>query len=100
MGRGEGNVPARVPILRKGDVLKNHGEAIDERDDRVALGDRQRAARHEIVLQVDEEEDVACAGLQTVVYRRVLGHGEPPTALRPHGDDGVDCAVKERPRAV
>ena len=48
----------RVPVLGQHDIGEASAEAIDERDDRIAVGDRQRAAGHEIVLHVDDEQDV------------------------------------------
>jgi hypothetical protein len=46
-------------------------------------------------LQVDEEEDVACAGFQTVVHRRVLGHGELPIARRSLTATRDECSLRQ-----
>jgi hypothetical protein len=61
-----------MPILGQDDIGEALAEAIDERDDRIAVGDRQRAAGHEIILHVDDEKDVP------FVDRNASGHGVTP----------------------
>jgi hypothetical protein len=61
-------VPGRVPILRKDHVLEFRRQPIDEGNDGVALGDRERAAGHKVILQVDEQEKVAYARPATLVH--------------------------------
>src|SRR5262249_43683395 len=56
-----------MPILRQDHVAKARSDAIDDRDDLVAAGNRKLAARTEVVLDVDHHQDVAfadrdCAG--------------------------------------
>jgi hypothetical protein len=85
VGRCKGNVPARAPVLREGHLPKYPGQPIDERNDGVAPGDRQRAAWHEVVLQVDEEKYVARARLVTIAHRILKGRldaARPPEAAR------------------
>ena len=50
MRGGERNVPRRMPILRQHHVLEPLGNRIDQRDDLVALADRQTTARNKAVL--------------------------------------------------
>src|SRR5207248_2345866 len=68
MGAGEGDVIARMPVLRQHDVGKARGEAVDDRNDPVALGHGERAARHEVVLHVDDDQD-AFFGSRTISTR-------------------------------
>ena len=50
---------ARVPVLRKDDMLEAPRELIHEGDDLVAFVDGERPARAEVILEVDDEECVA-----------------------------------------
>src|SRR2546421_7600462 len=59
VGGGEGGVARRVPVLREDDVREPLRDPVHERDDRVAFLDGQRPARHEAVLDVDDQEHVA-----------------------------------------
>jgi len=61
-------VPGRVPVLRQHDMRELFREPVDERHDRVAAGNRQKAARTEIVLHVDHDEDVAFADRQLFAH--------------------------------
>jgi hypothetical protein len=45
-----------VPVLSEDDVVKPFCEGVDDGDYGVAVCDRQCAARHEIVLDVDDQE--------------------------------------------
>ena len=45
-----------MPVLRRNDEVETFPNSIDDRDDLIAFRDRQRAAGHEIVLDVDEDE--------------------------------------------
>ena len=49
-------MPGRVPVLRQHDRGEALAQLVDERDDLVAAGDRQAAARAEIVLNVDDDQ--------------------------------------------
>src|SRR5579884_1317412 len=51
-----------MPILRQNDVREPSGEAIDDRNHLVAARNRQRAARAEIILNIDYKENVALPG--------------------------------------
>ena len=55
---GEGLVLRRVPVLRQHHVLEAAREAVDERHHLVAARHRELAARAEIILHIDDEEDV------------------------------------------
>ena len=48
----------RMPVLRQDHVLVLGDHPVDDRDDVVAAGHRQRAAGAEIVLQIDDHEGV------------------------------------------
>ena len=58
VGCGEGDVLGGMPVLGKDDVVEFFGEGVDEGDDGVAVFDSQRAAGHEVVLDVDDEKGV------------------------------------------
>ena len=45
-----------MPVLRENDILETTCETVDHRHDFVAMRDRQRAARNEIVLHIDDDE--------------------------------------------
>ena len=53
---------ARVPILGQRDMRKTRGQAIEQRHDLVAARDRKLAARAEVVLNIDDQQNVAIAG--------------------------------------
>src|SRR5260370_38788682 len=52
-----------MPIVGQHDMAEAHGEPIDDRHDRVAVGDRERAAGAEIVLHVDDQQQIVVANL-------------------------------------
>ena len=56
---------ARVPVLRQHHMRESRGQAIDQRHDLVAARHRQPAARTEVVLDVDDQQDVAIADRRT-----------------------------------
>ena len=58
MRGGEGQMAARMPILRQHHMGKLRGQAIDQRHDLVAAGHREAAARTEVVLDVDDQQDI------------------------------------------
>jgi hypothetical protein len=58
MAAGKGAVPRRMPVLGQHHVLEALAEPVHQRDNLVAAGHRERAARAEIVLHVDDEENV------------------------------------------
>jgi hypothetical protein len=47
-----------MPILRQRDMLKTLGEAIDDRHDGIAVGHRERAARAEIHLHINNQQQI------------------------------------------
>src|SRR4029079_7909837 len=63
---GEGDVIGRVPVLRQDNILKALGDRIDERHDRIALFNRQTAARGETVLYVDDQQRIAVSDFDLV----------------------------------
>ena len=58
MARRERTVSGGMPILRQRHMVELLGKPIDDRHDRIALGDRKRAAGAEIILHVDNEQQV------------------------------------------
>ena len=58
VGGSEGDVLLRVPVLGEDDMVEFLGEGVDEGDYSVAIGDREIASGHEVVLDVDNEEGV------------------------------------------
>ncbi len=50
VGRGERGVARRVPVLRDHDMGEPADQGVGDRDHRVALADRERAAGHEVGL--------------------------------------------------
>src|ERR1700678_905968 len=58
MVRGERCMAGRVPVLGEDDVFKMAGEAVDLRHDFVTAGNSELAARAEIALHVDDEEQI------------------------------------------
>ena len=56
VGRRKRDVMRRVPILRHHDVLEVLGDAVDDRNDLIAVFDRKAAAGQETVLHVDHNE--------------------------------------------
>jgi hypothetical protein len=71
MSAGEGAVPWRMPILGQRDMLKALAEPVRHRHDPIALAHRERAARAEIILDIDDKQKVALFGAhdRTLVYR-------------------------------
>ena len=65
---GEGGVALGVPVLREEDVVKEWRDSMDDGNDSVALGHGQRAARAEVVLDVNSEEDVVGGGVHITLY--------------------------------
>jgi hypothetical protein len=55
--RGEGNVVTRMPVLREDDIPEARAQAIHERHDLMAARHGERAAGHEVVLQIDDDQD-------------------------------------------
>ena len=58
VGGGEGDVLGGVPVLGEDNVVELFCEGVDEGDYGVAVFDGQCSARHEVVLDVDDEEGV------------------------------------------
>ncbi len=59
--RSERLVVRRVPILGQDNVAKLSSQTVDHRDDLVAVRHRQRTLRTKVVLDVDDEKNVAFA---------------------------------------
>ena len=58
MGRGEGCVVGCMPVLGEDDVRKMRSDVVNWGENCIAVRNGQRAARAEVVLYVDDEEDV------------------------------------------
>ncbi len=54
----EGAVVGRMPVARGDHEVEAVEELVDRPGDPIAVGDRQRAARREVVLEVDDQEGV------------------------------------------
>ena len=54
----ERTVARRMPILGQHHVIKAFGETVDNRHHGIAFGNRKRAARTEIVLHIDYQQQV------------------------------------------
>ena len=50
-----------MPVLRQHDMTKARRQTIDDRDDLVAVGHRERAARTKIVLHVNDDQNLVAA---------------------------------------
>lgn len=61
MGRCEGRVIRRVPVLRENDVLKERRDVTNRRDDFIAVRNNQRSAGTEIILHVNDDQNVVGA---------------------------------------
>ena len=75
----------RVPVLGQHHVLEGLGDFVDQRDDLVALGDREAAAGQEAVLHVDDDERRIRAGLDLALRQRArsaMGRARPATGHR------------------
>jgi len=59
MGGRKRDMPRRMPVLSKGDVAKTLLQAIDQRNDLIAVLNRKRAAGAEVILQIDDDEGVS-----------------------------------------
>ena len=69
MRRRKRQMTARVPILGQHHMPKSPGQPVDHRHDLVAARHRKRAARAEIVLDVDHQQHIAIAD------RKLFRHG-------------------------
>ena len=76
MRAGERLMPRRMPVLGENDVLESRCDGVDDGDDLVAAGNRQRSARAEIILHVGDEENVLRGDLNFV-----------------HGNTCVTCVI-------
>src|ERR1700733_12805005 len=56
MAGGEGGMAGAMPILRQHDIGEALGETIDRLDDLMPAWHSERAARHEVVLHIDDEQ--------------------------------------------
>lgn len=62
-----------VPVLREDDVVEAWRDAMDERNDGVALGHGQGAAGAEIVLDIGDDQEVAGRDFHLCLLCRALG---------------------------
>ena len=69
MTGGKGQMPRWMPILRQHDVLKVLRKLVDYRHDLIAVRHGKRAARAEIVLYVDDNEDVVVRDIVSLGQR-------------------------------
>jgi len=67
---GEGCMAARVPVLRHDDVSEFDGQPVDRGNDLVALRHGECAAGTEIVLNIDDDEDIAVIALHSLPRSR------------------------------
>ena len=58
----KGAMARRMPILGQHDMAEALGKAIDDRHHGIAVGNCKRAARAEIVLHVDDQQQIFVAG--------------------------------------
>jgi hypothetical protein len=65
-----------MPILRKQDVIEFNREAMNRLNHRIAIRNRQRTARAEIVLYVDDDEGVVRGNFHTGHYRFLIPYEE------------------------
>src|SRR5262249_7190731 len=69
MRRRERVVAGRMPILRQHHVPETRGDAIDDRHDLIAARNSKLAARAEVILDIDDQQDVAFADRDRVGHR-------------------------------
>ena len=50
-----------MPVLGQHDVVKAFGEAVDDRNHGIAVGNRKRSAGAEIVLHIDNKQQIIFA---------------------------------------
>ena len=62
-----------VPILSQDHMGKVRGQAVDERDHRIAIGYGQAAAGTKIVLNIDQQQDIRCLEAKLVWKFRHIG---------------------------
>jgi hypothetical protein len=67
-----------MPILRQHHVSEARGDAIDDRDDFIAARNGKFAARAEVILDIDDQQDVAFPN-------RDRRHGRAPGGARDLG---------------
>ncbi len=72
----------RVPILRQHDIGETFGQAIDERNDLLALGDRQAAAGQKAILHIDHDQDAALVDLDLGLAERAAGVSQSAAGRR------------------
>ena len=74
----EGKMAFGMPVLGERDMLEAPRQRVDGRNHPIALGDRKRAARTEVVLNVDDQQQVA--------NRIGIVHGSKRMTERSEGD--------------
>ena len=77
-----------MPVLRRDHQIEAQGERVGDGHDHIAIGDGQRTERHEVVLDVDEQQ---CAHVLTPP---VLGE---PTRLQNQRACATSFTVFSRP---
>ncbi len=73
-------VPFGVPILGHDDVIEAASQRVNHRHHLVAAGNRERAARTEVVLDVDDQKRVLCARHDLAGHRACLPFVNGPCA--------------------
>src|SRR5215467_6635115 len=58
MRTGERGVPRGMPVLGQDYMRESGSQLVDHRDDRITIGNRERSAEAEIVLDVDDQKDL------------------------------------------
>ena len=66
VGRGEGMMAGRMPILRQDHVLERAGNAIDEGNGFIGSRNGERASSAKVILDVDDEQDIGFADFNIV----------------------------------
>ena len=93
-------MPRRMPVLRQHDVLEILGQRVDQRHDLVAARHRQRAARTEIILHVDDDQRLFHAALRFAIkLTEKMALRQLPIAAR-RRDATVRVARFENPPAL
>jgi hypothetical protein len=70
MRTGEGCMAARVPVLRQDDMSEFDGQPVDRGNNLVAMRHRECAVGTEIVLNIDDDEDIAVMALHSLPRSR------------------------------
>ena len=68
----KGAVARRVPILGQHDMVEPLGKPIDDGDHGIALGNRQRTGRAEIILHIDDQQEIVGLNQHVCVHQNCL----------------------------